>query len=76
MPAIWSVSFLGVRFGGLTVEKLRPWGLFFAVANLAVWAMLVALDSPYAGLAMGLLLSFTVSIEWVTWFERRAKRAS
>ena len=75
-PATWSVLFLGVRFCGLTVEKLRPWGNFFAVACLAAWAVLVALDSPYAELAMGLLLSLLVAVHWIGWFERRARLRS
>jgi hypothetical protein len=67
---------LGVRFGGLTLEKLRPWGNFFGVASLAAWTVLVALDSPYADLAMLLLLSFTLSVRWIDWFERRASLRS
>jgi hypothetical protein len=58
----------------LAVEKLRPWGNIFAVASIAVWTVLVALDSPYADVAMLLLPSFTLSMEWIALFERRAKR--
>jgi hypothetical protein len=58
----------------LAVEKLRPWGNIFAVASIAVWTVLVALDSPYADVAMLLLPSFTLFMEWIALFERRAKR--
>lgn len=76
VPATWSAFFLGVHFGGLTVEKLRPWGGIFAVATLVLLPVLVALDSPYADVAMLLSFSFTLSVEWIAWFERRAKQAS
>jgi hypothetical protein len=75
-PGIWSVLFLIVRFGGLTLDKLRPWGRFFLIASMAVWIVLFVLDSPFADLAMELALSLTMFFEWTAWFERRAKRAS
>jgi hypothetical protein len=76
VPATWSVLFLAVRFGELTLDKLRPWGSLFVVACMPAWIVLFALDSPYADLAMLLVLSITLFVEWMAWFERRAKRAS
>jgi membrane protein implicated in regulation of membrane protease activity len=65
---------LGVRFGDLTVENLRPWGGVLAVASIGAWAVLFALDSPYADVVMLFLLSFALSTYWMDWSERRAKR--
>ena len=76
VPTIWSILFLIVRFGGLTPDKLRPWGHFFAIASMAAWIVLFALDSPFADLAMSLVFSFTLFFEWLAWFERRTTRAS
>ncbi|HET6930721.1 MAG TPA: hypothetical protein VFI45_10415 [Candidatus Acidoferrum sp.] len=65
-----------VRFRAFTLDQLRPWGNFFAIASIAAWTILMAMDSPYEDLAMLLLLSFTVSVEWIAWHERRRKKAS
>jgi hypothetical protein len=72
----WGALFLAFRFGGLTLDKLRPWGALLAFGSLGAWIVLVALDSPYAHAAMSFLLSFVVGVEWIAWFERRSKRQS
>jgi hypothetical protein len=74
--ATWGLLFLGFRFGGLNLGKLRPWGAILGIASLGAWIVLLATESPYADFDMTFLLSFVVAVEWIAWFERRsAKRA-
>jgi hypothetical protein len=68
------VLFAGSRFGGLTLDKFRPWGAFIAVAGLGAWVALKATRSPHADFIMAFLLSFVVTVEWIAWFERRSQK--
>ena len=70
------VLFAGFRFGGLTLDKFRPWGAFVAVVGLGGWILLKAMKSPYADFDMAFLLSFVVTVEWIAWFERRLHKTS
>jgi hypothetical protein len=70
----WGLLFLAFRMGGLTLEKLRPWGALLCLASLGAWIVLFAMDNPYADFDMAFLLSFAVAVEWIAWFERRSRK--
>jgi hypothetical protein len=80
---LWSLAILiitpglvlvAVRFGALTPERVRPWGAFFGVICIGLWIVLIAMDDPRVDFVMAFTLSFTATIEWIAWFERRSAK--
>ena len=80
---LWSLGILlitpglvlvAVHFGGLTPERMRPWGGIFGVACVGLWIVLMALDDPRVDFVSAFMLSFFLTIEWIAWFERRSEK--
>ena len=70
----WGLLFLTFRLGGLTLERLRPWGALLVLACLGAWIVLLAMDDPRADFVMAFALSLNVAVEWIAWLERRSAK--
>jgi hypothetical protein len=78
---VWSLAILfitpvlvvvAVRFGGLTLERMRPWGGILVIACMGLWIVLMALDDPRSDFVGSFMVSFSVTVEWIAWFDRRS----
>jgi|SRR5690242_6915893 Sec-independent protein secretion pathway component TatC len=77
---LWSLAILfvtpvlvvvAVRFGGLTLERMRHWIRILVVILLGLWIVLRALDDPRVDFVSAFMISFLATVEWIAWFERR-----
>jgi hypothetical protein len=63
--------FIAVRFGGLTLERLRPWGALFGVVGTALFIAFLVMNDRRADFGIAFLLSILIAMPCIERFEPR-----